>query len=311
MKTQLLDAYASTHHGLISIDVARRLGISERSWYRAIESGLLEPLHPGVARLPGTARTREQRVLAAVWGAGAGALASHRTSAYLWGVERPDDDPIDVILPSRAREATLDGVIAHRPRDLQGLRPVIRRGIRTTTPMRMLVDLGAVDPDGVRDAVEHLVTTRVLQLSAVRRALLRHAKRGRRGVGALRAVLDSWPLGAHPGDSVLELRMAELLVRHHLPAAEFHPIVAGYEIDFRITGTVVLLECDGFESHGLDRDQFEFDRIRAAELTAAGFVLVHFTWNQITRHPDGVARRIEAILRQWAPEVLAAHRRAV
>ena len=36
--------------------------------------------------------------------------------------------------------------------------------------------------------------------------------------------------------------------KHHLPAVEFHPIVEGYEVDFRVVGTPVLLECDGGNS---------------------------------------------------------------
>lgn len=309
MRTAQLDAFASTHHGVVTVGVAARLGISEQAWHRAVHGGHLEQLHPGVARLHGSARTREQRILAAVWGAGPGAMASHRSAAYLWGVARPDDDPVDVILPARSREATLPGVLAHRPRDLVELHPVMRRGIPTTSPLRMLVDLGAVDPRGVGDAVESVVTARLVHPRAVRAALVRHARRGRRGISPLRAVLDQWPLDDHPGDSVLELRMGELLRDHRLPPAEFHPIVAGYEIDFRIIGSVVLLECDGYATHGLDHDQFEFDRIRDAELTAAGYVMVHFTWNQITRAPARVATRIEANVRRWSPEVLTARSR--
>jgi very-short-patch-repair endonuclease len=84
--------------------------------------------------------------------------------------------------------------------------------------------------------------------------------------------------------------------------------VSGYEVDFLIRGTPVVLECDGYESHGLNWDQFEFDRVRDAELTGSGSVIVHFTWRQLTRGPSHVARRIEANVAQWAPELLAAHR---
>ena len=98
--------------------------------------------------------------------------------------------------------------------------------------------------------------------------------------------------------------MSALLRRHRLPAARFHPIVAGYEVDFLVEGTNVILECDGWGTHGLDRNQFEFDRIRNAELAAAGYVLVHFTWRQLERSPDSVAERLIAVLQRWAPEVL-------
>ena len=73
------------------------------------------------------------------------ALASHRSAAYLWGIARPDDDPIDVIVTGRRRLPSLDGVIVHRPKDLRRLIPQRRSGIRCTNVLRTVLDLGAVD----------------------------------------------------------------------------------------------------------------------------------------------------------------------
>ena len=89
---------------------------------------------------------------------------------------------------------------------------------------------------------------------------------------ALRAALDDWVLDSKPVDSILEPMMRRVLSRFGLPPAQFHAIVAGYEVDFHFVGTPVVLECDGWESHGRNRRQFEFDRERNASITAAGFV---------------------------------------
>ena len=171
-------------------------------------------------------------------------------------------------------------------------------------PLRMLVDLGAVDADAVPDALAHVLAARIASPAAVRGVLARHGKQGRHGITALRSALEDWLGDDLPPDSVLEAKMSALLRRHRLPAARFHPIVAGYEVDFLVDGTNVILECDGWGTHGLDRNQFEFDRIRNAELAAAGYVLVHFTWRQLERSPDSVAERLIAVLQRWAPEVL-------
>ena len=138
--------------------------------------------------------------------------------------------------------------------------------------------------------------------------MFRHAKRGHHGIGALRAALTQWEIDGKPSDGKLEKKMSETLREFRLPPAEFHAIVGGYEVDFLVIGTRIVLECDGYESHGLNRDQFEFDRARNAEITAAGYVIVHFTWRQLTRSPAQVVRRIERNLEQWAPELLASHR---
>jgi very-short-patch-repair endonuclease len=76
----------------------------------------------------------------------------------------------------------------------------------------------------------------------------------------------------------------------------FHPTIAGYEVDFLVVGTNVVIECDGWSTHGLDRDQFEFDRLRDADLVAAGFVVVHVTWRQLTQAPAAFVRRLRAVL---------------
>lgn len=300
-----LDAFATRHHGLITLPDAQRLGVSRSSWYRAIDSQHFEQLHPGVVRLWGTPSTFEQRALAAAWATGPDSMTSHRTSSRLWGVERPADDPIDVIAPQRNRGPRPDGVVLHRPRDLFDLRPIVRRGVPTTNPMRMLLDLGAVDEASVYDALIAVMSAKVASPAAIRSALVRHSKKGRHGVTALRSALDQWLDDELPPDSELEDRMASLVREYRLPKVLFHPMVQGYEVDFLIAGTRIVIECDGWKTHGLDRDQFEFDRIRNVDLTAAGYVMVHITWRRLTTQPAKVAEQLWKVLREWAPELLA------
>ena len=308
VELRLIRAFARTHLGLVDLDTATRLGMRTAAWYRAIDSGAFELVHPGVARLAGAPVTREQLILAAVWACGPGAMSSHRSSAHVWGVPRPIDDPVDVIVPERARSARRDDIVVHHPRDLADLRPVVRRGIPTTTPMRMLLDLGAVDRAGVGAALTEVLKTRVVSHRTVSQFLQEHRGRGRHGVRALTRALDANTIDGRPIDSALERRMRALLVRHGLPPCEFHAVCSGYEVDFLVSDTRIIIECDGWAVHGADAEQFEFDRQRGADLAAAGHVMVHVTWTQVTKQPARVAKRIEDVIRRWAPEVLAAHR---
>ena len=171
--------------------------------------------------------------------------------------------------------------------------------VPTTNPMRMLLDLGAVDANAVESAMIAVMASKVASPAAIRGALFRHARQGRNGVSPLRSALESWLGEELPPDSELESRMAILLATYRLPAVQFHAVVAGYEVDFLVVGTSVILECDGWGSHGLDRDQFEFDRIRDAELLAAGYITVHFTWRRLKNQPDLVAERIRNVLQRW------------
>ena len=66
-------------------------------------------------------------------------------------------------------------------------------------------------------------------------------------------------------------------------------------------GTPVVLECNGWQYHGLDRDTFERDRERDADLVAAGWLVLRFTYRSITTRPKATADRIRAAVDRWAP----------
>ncbi|MEP7112273.1 MAG: hypothetical protein ABI862_03320, partial [Ilumatobacteraceae bacterium] len=247
MDLQRADRYASRHRGLLSFEES---GLTRQQWNAAVARGDAELRHRNVVRLYGAKSTREMEIEAAVLAAGPDALGSHRSAALLWGVERPADDLIDIILPQRSRHARLSGVVVHRPRDHGQLRPVWRLGVPATDPLRTLLDLGAVDPAGVDAALLRFVVDGYVTPRSVSAALVRHSQRGRHGIVALRAALDRWSLDDKPADSDLEALMGEILTTFGLPTAEFHARIGGYEVDFWIVGSNVVVECDGWSSHG-------------------------------------------------------------
>ncbi len=297
MRLSDLDDWATAHHGVISMEAS---GLSRSSWYRAIRAGQLEQLHSGVARLHGTPDTREQRIMAALLAVGRPALASHRSATHLWGIERPSTDPVDVIIVGRRRLPTLGGVVIHRPNDVERLTPQRRSNIACTNILRTLLDLGAVDPAAVPDAVGHTIAHHHVTLATLESVVVQHSERGRAGIVALRNAVDGWAIDGKPTDSLLEGIMQRLITRYRLPPVEFHPTICGYEVDFRVTGTPVILECDGWTYHGLKRSAFERDRERDADLIAAGWVVVRFTYRAITARPKATADRIAAAVARWS-----------
>lgn len=305
MKLSALDRLARRQHGVVA---RHQTDITQSSWHRAVASGNLIAVHPGVARLVGTTESAEQRIMAAVLAAGPGAVASHRSAAHLHGVPSTQPPPIDLIVPTRppaapglrAKAVTgLDGVSIHRHRDLARTAPHRIDGIPCTNLLRTLVDLGAVAPDAVHGAVGHALTNDLASLNAIESALVAHAKQGRHGVTVLRRAIDDWSLDAKPADSVLEPAFRKLVGRYGLPPVEFHPLVGGREVDFRVIGTPIVIECDGWRYHGRNRDQFERDRATDAEFAAHGWIVLRFTYRKITRRPSEVARQILAAITQW------------
>ncbi len=123
-------------------------------------------------------------------------------------------------------------------------------------------------------------------------ALERHARQGRDGTTALREALTEWRFGSRPPDSVLEVKMARLLAHHKLPEAEFHAKVAGFEVDFLLRDTRLIIECDGWAWHGARHEQQERDTSRDAILGQRGYIVRRFTWQQIVRRTAWVAKVI-------------------
>src|SRR4051794_33992771 len=93
------DRYARRHHGLLDFEAS---GLTRKQWNRASAAEVAELRHRNVMRLYGAPPTVEMRIEAAVLAAGPDAMGSHRSAATTWGVDRPADDPIDIIL-SRPR----------------------------------------------------------------------------------------------------------------------------------------------------------------------------------------------------------------
>jgi very-short-patch-repair endonuclease len=289
---------AAHQHGLVSRAQANAAGLSRSGWYGQLASGRLREVQPGVAALEGSPTTAEQTILAAVLSL-PGAVASHRSAAFLWGAELDGAHPVDMIAP-RSAGSRRDGVTIHRPRPHPPVRAIMRSGISATTPVRALLELGAVASiDAVEQVYEQFLVAGVVTAAAAHAALIRHARRGRDGVGTFRAVLDGWTLGDRRPDSVLEPAMSRLLERHGLPSPCFQYLVTGpgfsYRVDFAYPDVRVVIEVDGWRYHA-QRAAFEADRRRDAMLQSAGWVVLRFTWLQVTRRPAWVAERVAATL---------------
>ena len=103
------------------------------------------------------------------------------------------------------------------------------------------------------------------------------------------------PGGPAPTRSTLERRMLRLIRDAGLPEPLVDHPVGAYVIDFAWPQHGVLVETDGWATHGY-RAAFERDRARDAHLTSLGFVVLRFTWSQVADQPIHVAATIAATL---------------
>jgi very-short-patch-repair endonuclease len=297
MKLHTLTTLADRHGLLARRDVVPR-ACSGPTWMRALRSGILRPVQPGVALVHGYPVTENTRVRAAQMSAGRDCLVSGITAARLYGVSIPDPAPIHLISPHRGRNRGLRDAILHRPLDLFDLEPSMIDGIAVSPPFRTLLDTAAWNRGLEARVLEHFLVSGDLTIRSSWRGLFTHARQGRPGITRLRMLLNRWALDNERPESVLEARMLSLCFRHRLPPFEFQAEIGPFRVDFLWRDERTIVECDGFAFHGLTRDAFERDRHRDAQLQALGYTVWRFSFQQITGQSSFVASTLKQAFRR-------------
>jgi very-short-patch-repair endonuclease len=223
-----------------------------------------------------------------------GGVASHRSAANLLGlVDRVPSRPELTIGPTRGH---IDGMLVHRSVDLIA-RDVVRvQGIRTTTATRTLIDLGGVvSPAILEAALERALHQRLTSFDPLVRRFFQLARKGRPGIGPLRALLVERDPSLAPAASDLETLLLRILREHGLPEpVRQHVVEVGglvFRLDVAYPDRKIFLEGDGFGVH-TTRRAFETDRDRQNLLVLAGWLPLRFTWRQLCRKPLRVATHV-------------------
>ena len=219
---------------------------------------------------------------AVLWGAGRAAAAG-KAAARNWGFRGFEHAPVEVAMTGNKRAHGL-GFVAHRVDDR--LLPEITevRGIPTTSVRRTLLDLAAVNHHLTESSLDQALRQELVPLSGIWLLYEQEWIRGRRGVAILRRLLIDRTVGQAPSDSKLETLMGRLIGSSNLPAPiRQFPVQLSYGgilLDFSYPDLLIDIECDSYAFH-MDREAFERDRRRDAELQARGWVVLRFTWAQI------------------------------
>ncbi len=95
--------------------------------------------------------------------------------------------------------------------------------------------------------------------------------------------------------SAAERRLLALIRKARLPTPLTNVRIGRHEVDFHWPEQRLVLEVDGYAFHS-SRRAFEHDRLRDAELQAAGHAVLRFTWRQLRDDPIRVAGRVAHVL---------------
>lgn len=223
------------------------------------------------------------------------AFAFRRSAACLWGLDGftpgatgfTGHPEVAVAYPRTGRVAVPR--LKHlQPADLAAI-----DGVAVTAVHRLLADLGTLrDADLLERAVECALRHELIDEVAVR-ALA--AQRAVRGVPTLRVVVQRRPLSAPPTESDLETLTLQLCRNGGVPVPDRQVrCVPGrlWRSDLAWPLWRVALEADGRASHGPER--FTSDRRRQNETLLGGWMVLRFTWDDVTKAP---ARTLDVIRR--------------
>ncbi|HET6509199.1 MAG TPA: DUF559 domain-containing protein [Baekduia sp.] len=233
--------------------------------------------------------------MAAVLACGERAVLSHGDAATLWDLLPSRGSVIHVTTPSRSGRVPDRGrVRLHRVGTLTDDERTVAAGIPVTTPARTLLDVApSLRPRALEDVVERMDRLQLFDLVAVRRCLEAHPRQS--GAPKLRMVLER--LAGTDTRSPLEVALLQLCDDYNLPTPLANTTIAGFLVDFHWPGTDLIVETDGFAFHRT-RTAFDADRERDQALALAGYRVIRFTYDQVTRRRRDTARRLQALLQR-------------
>jgi hypothetical protein len=252
-----------------------------------VAEGRLHPLHRDVYAVGHPAIPYEGRLAAALFFAGNGATLSHGAAAWWWELVEEQPRNIDVSVPGRRRST--DGVRLHSRRSFD--RTWERRLPVTSVPQTLLDVAPTTSMNELRRLLAEVEYRWPRDLQPVQ-AILR---RGCPGSARLRSALARRLPQLARCHSELERRFIFLCDARGLPLPEVNVRYGGFTIDAMWRAQRVAVELDGLDGHRTPA-QLESDHQRDLMLRTAGFVVLRYTWNQVTCQAEMVEADVRAAL---------------
>jgi very-short-patch-repair endonuclease len=239
------------------------------------------------------------RLMVAVLDLGPSAIVSHRAAAALHRFDGYAPGPVEVTLDRSGRSATRDWTV-HTTK-------VLTRGDRArvgsfpcTSATRTIIDLARTEqPRALELAVGSALREGLTSPSFLRRRLTELRGPGRYGVRMLDELL-----GAGIAHSPLERAFLDLVRGARLPTPTCQRIFRKdgrtiARVDFSFNAWRVLVEVSGRRGHSSDAERAK-DARRRNELQAMGFLVLEFTFDDVTKRPDYV---LETLRRHLTPRL--------
>lgn len=288
---------ASGQGGCVTRSQLVGLGLGSATVHRRLVSGDFELIADGVYRVF-PANTHPDLLRGAVLTLPA-AVVSHESAAHL--LELPQLPPLaPTVTVASHTTHEFPGVVVRRNHDRDEAHVITVDGLPVTTVARTLFDLAGVlsfrEFTRVAEAAILKGRTSLTHLDAM---LVQLGRRGKPGTRAVRTFLDLRS-GSSPMATVLELKGRAALSRGGLPLPlpEFRfPWDPMRRFDDAYPDAKLAIEWDSREWHA-QLEAMTSDRRRDREAAAHGWLILRFTWVDVTRNPSELVATVATLLDQ-------------
>jgi hypothetical protein len=300
---EILHELSRAQHSAASWNQMCDAGIPEDWIVRENGHGRIIREGPSVYRPWGVKRHWKMRASAAVLSARAPALISHRSAAWLYGIDEHQPGIIDVTVPRHRRPRSRPGVQFHESRqfDIAAAGAAVLDGLPVTGIARTILDSCSMIsgfPDRL-DLFDEARRLKIVDWDELWECLVVHTGRGRRGLQRYRDVLLTRD-GTAPAGTKFARRVGLLLESAGLPTPVCeHPVKheeGTYFLDLAyLAPRKVAVECIGRIGHDFE-GAFESDPVRRNRLQLKGWIVIEVTWRRFVSSPESVVTEVRQAL---------------
>jgi very-short-patch-repair endonuclease len=261
------------------------IGIGRTVIARWTADNRLHRVHPRVYAVGHRALSIEGRLAAALFYAGPDPALCGMTAATWLGILPGVPRLIHVVAPRRRR--SVPDVRTHHRRRFER---ILHKRLPVIPPAQALLEIAPhLHMRELRRALAEAEYRKLVTLDDVEAVL----GRGKPGAAALRAVLECHRPELARTRSALEDQLVYLCEHHALLVPDLNVWVAGHQVDGVWWEQKVVVELDSQLAHGTP-SRLEQDHRRDLDLRTAGYIVLRYTWQQVT----GQADRVVADLRR-------------
>jgi hypothetical protein len=282
---------AKGREGIITLAALEEAGLSRRSAAKRVSTGRLFRIHQGVySIIPPSLLTPQGRKLAAVLACGEGAALSHLAAAvhtrFTGGAATPPRI-LDVTVPRRGGQRR-EGIRIHRSKTLRPQDVTEVYCVPCTTVARTILDVSdTLTGNRLEEVIDDAIRQDLVSCDQLLEQIAHN--HGRPEATILASVLDHWDALAALTENQLEKRLFAALQQAGLPLPQpqvwldLHDGGQRLRADFLYVQEMLILETDGWRTHGHRREQ---DSLRDQRAAAAGLRTLRITRRQVVDELD-------------------------